>query len=39
MDEELKNCLEAIDSAIDELFALHGRLSPRLATLRTPSAD
>jgi hypothetical protein len=33
IDPEVKSRLDDIDSAIDELFALFGRLSPRQATL------
>jgi hypothetical protein len=34
MDQELKERLDAIDAAIDELYLFHGRLSPRLAATR-----
>jgi hypothetical protein len=36
IDPEVKSRLDDIDSAIDQLFALFGRLSPRQATERPP---
>jgi hypothetical protein len=34
MDDELKQKFAELDAAIDELFALFGRMSPRQAALR-----
>ena len=35
-DAELKQKFDAIDVAIDKLFALHGLLSPRQAAMQPP---
>jgi hypothetical protein len=34
MEEEIKRRLDAIDNAIDQLFALHGLHSPRMRALQ-----